>query len=149
MKSKVLPIFTIAVTLFVYSCKSDSLPPLDVRTINTVYWTIPHFPDTLSSDAVVLKGEVGNNNDVDSLHVTVTDVDLGTTLYSGTILKSQLTPEDRKDYPASTIKWYKINYKPSVALPSNSSIQFTLVAHTPFGTGQDLRPKSTNSVFVE
>ena len=149
MKLKILPLVVISAVSFLYSCKNDSLPPLITKDINTVYWDIPAFPASLPADEVVLTGEVGNHKDVDSLHVVVTNLDDNSILYDGTINKSDLTPDSKKDYAASDVKWYKINYKPTVNLPSESTIQFTLVARTPFGSGEDLRSVTSTSVLIE
>lgn len=148
MKIKHLLIFLSFSALFLISCEKK-MENLDPYSINTVYWDIPKLKDTLSVNNIVLTGEVGNNKGVDSLHVQITDISHNKILYNGTIQNSGLTSENRTDYPSSVTKWYKINFKPPVSFTSNSYIQFTLVAHTPFGVGQDLRSKSTNSVLIQ
>ena len=145
MKAKNL-LLSISVLLFSCSDKSKPLIPTD---INTVYWDFTKLPNTLNAPKPTLIGEVGNNKDVDSLHVTINDLDHNTVLYDGTIPKINLTLETRKDFSTAVTKWYLISFPSPVTVPANTNIAYTLIAHTPFESGQDLRPKITSTLLVQ
>jgi len=130
------------------SCSKKN-EPFDQTSINTVYWQIQSLPASTPSSGLTLVGEVGNNRDVDSLSVVLKDATTGAILKSKTLKKADLSLESRKDFPSSTIKWYKISYKPSISIPAGDEVFFTLVAHTPFGDSQDLRAQSTGTTTID
>ena len=137
--------------IIIVSCKKNDSSGLDVSGISTVYWDFSKFTDTLvNMNAPIFIGEVGNNREIDSLHLTITNADSTAQIfYSGTVPNNLLTSEDRKDYSSSKIKWYKINFKSPVAVPAGKNIYFTLQAFTPFGVDQDPTQKITKNVRVQ
>ena len=147
MKFKTLLMYFICLILGLTSCKKDKPFTIDETSITTIYWDIPDLPETATSTNLTLVGEVGGNRDIDSVKVT-TNVN-GKISKTVTLHKSDLTLEDRKDWPTSTIKWYKINYKPKTSLETDDEVSFTLMAYSPFGASQDLRTVNSTVAVIK